>query len=62
VPETFSVVGALCGPAEKDPLASARLALELVYEMRALVLLDGARRARARSAELRRRLMPTAGS
>ena len=56
VPETFAVVGALCGLAEKDPLASARLALELVYEMRALVLLDGARRARARGAELRRLL------
>ena len=47
VPETFAVVGALCGLAEKDPPASARLALKLAYEMRALVLLEnGAHRAR----------------
>ena len=62
VPETFTVVGALCGLAAKDPPASARLALELAYEMRALVLLDGARRARARGVLSSTVAFQTAGS
>ena len=47
VPKTFAVVGALCGLAAKDPPASARLALKLAYEMRALCC-STVRTARAR--------------
>ena len=61
VPETFTAVGALCGLAAKDPPASARLALKLAYEMRALCC-STVRTARARGALSSDGCFPTAGS